>query len=81
MRHEEDFFNKKQKPKYIKHKKSLSKDELITAINYINDCNDIYAFEKYCGSCDNFNTENCPFYNKVCNDTEWKEIHCQNYWN
>lgn len=40
-----------------------------------------FAFEKYCGSCDFFNTEECLFNAKVDENTEWKKIKCTKYWN
>lgn len=38
------------------------------------------AFEKYCGACDNFNTEKCPRYGKVDEQTNWKTIGCDKFW-
>lgn len=39
-----------------------------------------YCWESYCGACDNFETEQCPFKNKVCDITEWKQIKCNNFY-
>lgn len=42
---------------------------------------DIYAFENYCGACDNFDDpDNCPFYNKVTFCTRWESIKCNKFW-
>lgn len=41
---------------------------------------DIWSFENYCGSCDNFDTENCPHYGEVFKATDWRDIKCDNFW-
>lgn len=41
---------------------------------------DIFSFEKYCGVCDNFDTEHCPFFGEVGHATEWEKIGCKNFW-
>ena len=47
----------------------------------LNDIMDPYSFENYCGACDNFQTDNCPFKDKVFIDTEYKkEFNCENFW-
>lgn len=57
------------------------KQEVEEEINaYIEDANDIFAFEKYCGACMHFdNPDECPLYNKVDNMTEWKKINCDKF--
>lgn len=40
---------------------------------------DPFLFEKYCGSCDNFDTEGCPFRGRVDYDTEWRRIRCDGF--
>lgn len=46
----------------------------------IDDMLDPLSFEKYCGACYNFNDEEqCPFYNKVDYETEWKKIKCNKF--
>lgn len=37
-------------------------------------------FENYCGACDNFDTEDCPFRGKVDEDTYWRELPCDKFW-
>lgn len=39
-----------------------------------------YSFEEYCNACDYFNTDKCPFKNKVSYMTKWKQIGCNNFW-
>jgi hypothetical protein len=46
---------------------NLTEDELREADDALNR----YSFEKYCGACINFNTEDCPNLGKVCETTEW----------
>ena len=41
--------------------------------------NDPFAFEMYCGSCDNFNTYDCPFFDKVDYDTYYRFLQCKKY--
>lgn len=43
------------------------------------DALDPFSFEKYCGSCFNFQSDECPFIDKVTYDTKWKEISCNNF--
>lgn len=41
---------------------------------------DPYAFEDYCSACDNFNNpDECPFYRRVDQFTEWKTIGCEDF--
>lgn len=52
----------------------------INEIEEANDALDPFSFEKYCGSCIFFNTDECPYYNKVCDITRWKiDIKCNNF--
>lgn len=37
-------------------------------------------FENYCGNCDNFKTDDCPFVEVVEENTKWKDINCKNFW-
>lgn len=42
---------------------------------------DPLAFEKYCGSCVYFETEECPHLNKVTSLTTWQtEIQCNKFY-
>lgn len=45
---------------------------------------DLFGFEHLCGSCDYFETNNCPHKGKVKEDTLWSEkdngIGCDNFW-
>ena len=52
-------------------------EELDKAIELMEDP---FAFENYCSACDNFQTDKCPFRNKVTFKTKWKQIHCNNFW-
>lgn len=38
-----------------------------------------YSFEKYCGSCIFFNTDNCPYNGVVFELTEWQDINCKKF--
>ena len=44
----------------------------------------LFGFEHLCGSCDYFETNNCPHKDKVKEDTLWSEkdngIGCDNFW-
>lgn len=61
--------------------KLIPKEQLEELNQYIEDANDPFAFEKYCGSCDNFgNAEKCPFYGKVESQTIWTNIGCKKFW-
>ena len=52
---------------------------------------DPFAFEHYCGTCDNFYDpvngyseymfKVCPREGKVDYDTDWTVFNCKNYWN
>lgn len=39
-----------------------------------------WIFESYCGACDNFETDKCPFKDKVDDLTEWKYLPCDKFW-
>ena len=49
----------------IGNKLNLSKEEQEEFDNYLNDMNDPYAFENYCGACDFFYSTECPHLNEV----------------
>ena len=56
---------------------NLTNDEIIEVEDTLNP----FSFEQYCGACIYFNTEECPHYGKVLNDTNWKyDIKCDNFW-
>ena len=37
-------------------------------------------FENFCGSCDYFQTLDCPFISMVASKTKWKDIGCISFW-
>lgn len=37
-------------------------------------------FENLCGSCDYFQTLDCPFVSLVMTKTKWKDIGCNSFW-
>jgi hypothetical protein len=37
-------------------------------------------FEDFCGTCDNFQTLDCPFMTLVNSRTRYKEIGCRSFW-
>lgn len=37
------------------------------------------AFEYYCRACDYFQTDDCPFKNKVQDNTQWRYIKCNHF--
>lgn len=46
----------------------------------VNDFLDKYSFEKYCGACIFFDTDECPYNGEVFNLTEWKDdINCNKF--
>lgn len=63
------------------------KEELKELKNIAN--SDLYEFENYCGSCDNFPYNEhpeeaimlCPFRNIVTANTNWKSLGCKYFWN
>ena len=61
----------------IGNKLNLSKEEQEEFDNYLNDMNDPYAFENYCGACDFFDSTECPHINEVTTETLWKSINCK----
>lgn len=61
-------------------KQEYKKDMLDEAVGVIEDMNDPFSFEKYCGSCDFFKTEHCPHSSKVDSETEWKLIPCDKFY-
>ena len=38
-----------------------------------------YDWENYCGSCDYFDTEQCPHRGRVVSETRWQDIFCRNF--
>lgn len=52
------------------------KDEL----EYIDEINDLFSFEKYCGACMFFNTDDCQYLDNVSSDTEWAKIRCSKFY-
>lgn len=38
------------------------------------------TFEDYCGSCDNFGTDDCPFKDKVYELTVYADLGCTAFW-
>lgn len=64
------------KIKGFKMTKSLQR-EIDTIVELMEDP---WAFEKYCGTCDNFQTDACPFRDRVDDETEWKKIGCKKFW-
>lgn len=38
-----------------------------------------FAFEFYCEACDYFQTDECPFKDKVQYNTRWKMIKCDHF--
>ena len=38
---------------------------------------DTETFENFCGACDNYMTDSCPFNGKVQEDTLWESIKCE----
>lgn len=56
---------------------NLTNDEIIEVEDALNP----FSFEQYCGACIHFNTEECPHYGKILNDTNWKyDVKCNNFW-
>ena len=47
---------------------------------YKEEYKELFAFEKYCAACDNYNKETCPFFGEVFSNTEWKKIKCDKFW-
>ena len=37
-------------------------------------------FENFCAACDNFMTSACPFALIVRENTKWKDIGCERFW-
>jgi len=37
-------------------------------------------FEDYCGGCDNFETDACPFKGRVDDRTEYATLKCTKFW-
>lgn len=72
------------KKKKVKHgrlgevvdKKKMNSEENLD----IQDTMNIASFENYCGACDNFETEECPFFGKVFAYTDRHKLRCENFW-
>lgn len=45
----------------------------------IEENNNIFSFEEYCGQCIYFDTEECPFKDKVFSNTKYKNIKCSKF--
>lgn len=46
----------------------------------IAEATDSLDWERYCGACDKFDSEECPNCGRVSEDTLWEEIHCRDFW-
>jgi len=77
---------KKDKPQFkkakhgslgeIADKRRFNEDE----VRDIQDATDPFYWEAYCGSCDYFETEECPFRGKVTNITRWEiDVRCKKF--
>lgn len=68
-----------RKPKHgnlgEKANKRLNEDECFDVNEYL----DKSSIDKYCSSCEFFETEDCPNYGDVNSITEWKKIKCRNF--
>lgn len=77
----DEYSGKKELRKRNLTNRSLTKEDKEELEKYLEDANDIFAFEKYCGACMHFNKVNeCPFYNKVDSGSNWKQIKCTQFW-
>lgn len=47
---------------------------------YVDERNDPFSFEKYCGVCIFFKTHDCPYFDKVLSDTELAKIPCDKFY-
>lgn len=75
-----DFWTKKYRKDKAELKKGYPKDRIV------DDDKDIEMsqgwFEDYCNACDHFETDECPFKDKVDYANNWKkEIRCNKFWN
>ena len=62
-------------------KRANKTEDFHDGLKVINDLNDPFSFEKYCGGCDFFGTDDCPHIGKVFEDSEWRLIPCLNFCN
>ena len=46
----------------------------------VEDLENPYNWEEYCTACDNFETEYCPFRDKVNIGTKWRKLGCNCFW-
>ena len=49
-------------------------------VNHSFDPKDSNYFENFCAACDYFGTLDCPFLSIVNENTRWKHIGCNNFW-
>lgn len=62
------------------HNRSLTKDEKEEAKEFVDELNNIYAFETYCGACMFYDTDDCPFRDEVFQSTDWKnDVKCNKF--
>lgn len=40
---------------------------------------DVFSFEKYCGACIFFDTDECPYNGEVFQLTQWNDINCKKF--
>lgn len=52
-----------------KRKRANKTEDFHEGLKVINDLNDPFSFEKYCGGCDFFGTDDCPHIGKVFEDS------------
>ena len=77
----DEYSDKKDLHKRDMENKSLSKEEQEELELAVETMDNPYAFENYCGACDHFGIpEECPFFEKVNDHTEWKKIKCIDFW-
>ena len=62
-------------------KRANKTEDFHDGLKVINDLNDPFSFEKYCGGCDFFGTDDCQHIGKVFEDSEWRLITCLNFCN
>ena len=64
-----------------KTKKCKEKHEIFMyGQEHVDERNDPFSFEKYCGVCIFFKTHDCPYLDKVLSDTEWAKIPCGKFY-
>lgn len=62
-------------------KLKLDKDQKEDLVNYIEDMNNPFAFENYCGACNYFGDRlQCPYFDFVHAKTKWQVFGCKNFW-